>query len=110
MDEVPTYSEMQVQAQDVVEGDIWIVPGIDEPYPVSKSFEDPAANKPFWILVGRERGSWVDSVHNPKTLLAILRRDREDQGEFEDEVDYDEDDWDSSVAAEAQAWFDGDEE
>lgn len=62
--------------------DVWVIPSLETGFRVRESYADKG--KPFWILEGRDRGRKVQSVHNPRTILEVMRAD-EDQGEFVDE-------------------------
>lgn len=79
MDPVTTYDCIEIQAQDVLVDDVWVIPVLETGFHVRASHADKT--KPLWILEGREGGRVVESVHNTRQLLKVLRPSA-DQGEF----------------------------
>ena len=82
MDPVATYTRIEIQAQDVMVDDVWIIPCLETGFHVRASQADKG--KPFWVLEGRDRGRKVQSVHNPRATLVVMRPS-DDEGEFVDE-------------------------
>ena len=82
MDPVATYTRIEIQAQDVMVDDVWIIPCLETGFHVRASQADKG--KPFWVLEGRDRGRKVQSVHNPRAILVVMRPS-DDEGEFVEE-------------------------